>query len=119
MNNNKKKTWQFSFIYSFSKKMYLFFIKQAVPCRLVSDDNEIIQWNEEDILSFELHTNNKTYKAHIFSCSNDIYDVSLINDDGKSFITSSSFVSFDLYNRLCTCFLTNIIDESYIVSYQI
>lgn len=44
---------------------------------------EDIDWNDDDIYVFQLHATNKTYKAHIFRCANDIYEVSLINQDGN------------------------------------
>ncbi|GFT97455.1 tudor domain-containing protein 1 [Nephila pilipes] len=58
---------------------------EAVCCNLVDGTNhEDIKWTDDDISSFKFHALNKIFVAHVHGLSKNIYNISLINEEGVS-----------------------------------
>ncbi|GFY40548.1 tudor domain-containing protein 1 [Trichonephila inaurata madagascariensis] len=70
---------------------------QAVRCNLVVGDNqEVIEWTDEDISSFEFHARNKTFVADVYGFFKNTYNISLMNESGislHSIMTRSRFTA--------------------------
>ncbi|GFW05663.1 tudor domain-containing protein 1 [Trichonephila clavipes] len=60
------------------------YLAQAVRCNLVGDNQEVIEWTDEDISSFEFHARNKTFVADVYGFFKSAYNISLKNETGNA-----------------------------------
>ncbi|KAG8199539.1 hypothetical protein JTE90_009380 [Oedothorax gibbosus] len=65
--------------------MFRTYRSQAVCCKLINNDGrETTDWNGQDFSWVQEYTKGKEFKMKAYRCYNNVYDVSLLNDQGLS-----------------------------------